>query len=89
MGENRNYAIKKIYYIEFIFKNGSIKCYLLSLRTLLRKSKKENTEYYKYSLKHLKKWKEKYINFTIKKLPNGGILDKWILKIRYYSTHIS
>lgn len=67
MGENRNYAIKKIYYIEFILKNGSIKRYLLSLRTLLRKSKKENTEYYKYSLKHLKKMERKVYKFYNKK----------------------
>lgn len=67
IGKNRNYAIKKLYYIEFIFKTGSIKCYLLSLRTLLRKRQKEDTKYYKYSLKHLKKMERKVYKFYNKK----------------------
>ncbi|WP_373584885.1 DUF226 domain-containing protein [Borreliella afzelii] len=62
---NKTYAIKKLYYIEFAFKKGSIKAYVQSLRTLLRKNK-ENTEYYQFNLSHLKKMEKKYMNFIIK-----------------------
>uniref|UniRef100_UPI003B228232 DUF226 domain-containing protein n=1 Tax=Borreliella yangtzensis TaxID=683292 RepID=UPI003B228232 len=64
---NKTYAIKKLYYIEFAFKNGSIKAYVQSLRTLLRKDK-ENTEYYQFNLSHLKKMEKKYMNFIRKNL---------------------
>ncbi|WP_418905344.1 DUF226 domain-containing protein (plasmid) [Borreliella turdi] len=49
---NKTYVIKKLYYIEFAFKNGSIKAYVKSLITLLRKNK-ENTEYYQPSIINL------------------------------------
>ncbi|ACN53431.1 conserved hypothetical protein (plasmid) [Borreliella spielmanii A14S] len=77
---NKIYAIKKLYYIEFRFKKGSIKSYILSLRTLLRKKEKEATEYYQFTLNHLEKMESKVYRFYNKKLPDGGILKKWILK---------
>ncbi|WP_187983391.1 DUF226 domain-containing protein [Borreliella bavariensis] len=77
---NKIYAIKKLYHIEFKFKKGSIKSYILSLRTLLRKKEKEATEYYRFTLNHLEKMESKVYRFYNKKLPDGGILKKWILK---------
>ncbi|WP_210372631.1 DUF226 domain-containing protein, partial [Borreliella garinii] len=53
--DNKIYVIKKLYHIEFRFKKGSIKSYILSLRTLLRKKEKETTEYYQFTLNHLEK----------------------------------
>ncbi|APS99305.1 hypothetical protein Bmayo_04630 (plasmid) [Borreliella mayonii] len=76
---NKTYAIKKLYYIEFAFKNGSIKAYVQSLRTLLRKNK-ENTNYYQFNLSHLKKMEKKVYEFYDKKVKDGGIINKWIKK---------
>ncbi|WP_215538838.1 DUF226 domain-containing protein [Borreliella bavariensis] len=76
---NKTYAIKKLYYIEFAFKNGSIKAYVQSLRTLLRKNK-ENTEYYQFNLSHLKKMEKKVYEFYNKKLKDEGVINKWIKK---------
>ncbi|MCD2332632.1 DUF226 domain-containing protein [Borreliella americana] len=76
---NKTYAIKKLYYIEFAFKNGSIKSYVQSLRTLLRKNK-ENTEYYQFNLSHLKKMEKKVYEFYNKKLKYEGVINKWIKK---------
>ncbi|EEH00274.1 conserved hypothetical protein (plasmid) [Borreliella finlandensis] len=70
---NKIYAIKKLYYIEFVFKHGSIKAYVQSLRTLLRKSK-ENTEYYQFNLSHLKKLERKVYEFYNKKLKDEGVI---------------
>ncbi|AZA28536.1 DUF226 domain-containing protein [Borreliella garinii] len=78
--DNKIYAIKKLYHIEFRFKKGSIKSYILSLRTLLRKKEKETTDYYQFTLSHLEKMESKVYKFYNKKLPDGGILKKWILK---------
>ncbi|ACL33735.1 DUF226 domain-containing protein [Borreliella burgdorferi] len=78
--DNKIYAIKKLYYIEFRFKKGSVKSYILSLRTLLRKNEKESTEYYQFTLNHLEKMESKVYKFYNKKSPDGGILKKWILK---------
>ncbi len=72
--DNKIYAIKKLYHIEFRFKKGSIKSYILSLRTLLRKKEKETTEYYQFTLNHLEKMESKVYKFYNKKLPDGGIL---------------
>ncbi|WP_210377573.1 DUF226 domain-containing protein, partial [Borreliella garinii] len=62
--DNKIYVIKKLYHIEFRFKKGSIKSYILSLRTLLRKKEKETTDYYQFTLSHLEKMdiKIKYHN---------------------------
>ncbi|WP_373584866.1 DUF226 domain-containing protein [Borreliella afzelii] len=76
---NKTYAIKKLYYIEFAFKKGSIKAYVQSLRTLLRKNK-ENTEYYQFNLSHLKKMEKKVYEFYNKKLKDEGVINKWIKK---------
>ncbi|WP_215536663.1 DUF226 domain-containing protein [Borreliella bavariensis] len=78
--DNKSYMIQKLYHIEFKFKKGSIKSYILSLRTLLRKKEKETTEYYQFTLNNLEKMENKVYKFYNKKLPNGGILKKWILK---------
>ncbi|WP_419261146.1 DUF226 domain-containing protein [Borreliella afzelii] len=82
---NKTYAIKKLYYIEFAFKKGSIKAYVQSLRTLLRKNK-ENTEYYQFNLSHLKKMEKKVYEFYNKKLKDEGVINKWIKKTNYNYT---
>ncbi|WP_425337147.1 DUF226 domain-containing protein [Borreliella tanukii] len=41
--DNKSYVVEKLYYLEFKFSKGSIRCYIESLRTLLRKKiKREN-----------------------------------------------
>ncbi|AEL70605.1 PFam50 partition protein (plasmid) [Borreliella afzelii PKo] len=78
--DNKSYVIKKLYYLEFKFSKGSIKCYVQSLRTLLRKKDKENTEYYKFNLEHIKKMENTVYKFYSKKLKDTGVIYKWIEK---------
>lgn len=78
--DNKSYVIKKLYYLEFKFSKGSIKCYIQSLRTLLRKKDKENTEYYKFNLEHIKKMENTVYKFYSKKLKDTGVIYKWIEK---------
>ncbi|WP_215536340.1 DUF226 domain-containing protein [Borreliella bavariensis] len=76
---NKRYAINKSYYIEYKFKKGSIKCYVQSLWTLLRKEKKD-TEYYRFTLEHIKKMERMVYGFYNKKVKEEGIINKWIQK---------
>ncbi|WP_418456581.1 DUF226 domain-containing protein [Borreliella lusitaniae] len=76
---NKRYAINKLYYIEYRFKKGSIKCYVQSLWTLLRKEKKD-TEYYRFTLEHIKKMERMVYGFYNKKIKEEGIINKWIQK---------
>lgn len=78
--DNKSYVIKKLYYLEFKFSKGSIKCYIQSLRTLLRKKDKENTKYYKFNLEHIKKMENTVYKFYSKKLKDTGVIYKWIEK---------
>lgn len=78
--DNKSYVIKKLYYLEFKFSKGSIKCYVQSLRTLLRKKDKENTKYYKFNLEHIKKMENTVYKFYSKKLKDTGVIYKWIEK---------
>ncbi|MCD2383383.1 DUF226 domain-containing protein [Borreliella burgdorferi] len=77
---NKSYVIKKLYYLEFKFSKGSIKCYVQSLRTLLRKKDKESTKYYKFNLEHIKRMENTVYKFYSKKLKNKGVIYKWIEK---------
>ncbi|WP_418885675.1 DUF226 domain-containing protein [Borreliella tanukii] len=76
---NKRYAVNKSYYIEYKFKKGSIKCYVQSLWTLLRKEKKD-TEYYQFTLEHIKKMERMVYKFYNKKIKEEGIINKWIQK---------
>ncbi|WP_424632667.1 DUF226 domain-containing protein [Borreliella lusitaniae] len=78
--DNKSYVIKKLYYLEFKFSKGSIKCYIQSLRTLLRKRDKESTKYYRFNLEHIKKMENTVYKFYNKKLKDKGIIYKWIEK---------
>ncbi|SCW43101.1 protein of unknown function DUF226 [Borreliella japonica] len=78
--DNKSYVIEKLYYLEFKFSKGSIKCYVESLRTLLRKKDKENTKYYCFNLEHIKKMETTVYKFYNKKLKGEGVIYKWIEK---------
>ncbi|WP_420025542.1 DUF226 domain-containing protein [Borreliella valaisiana] len=78
--DNKSYVIKKLYYLEFKFSKGSIRCYIQSLRTLLRKKDKENTKYYKFNLEHIKKMENTVYKFYSKKPKDSGVIYKWIEK---------
>ncbi|APS99316.1 hypothetical protein Bmayo_04695 (plasmid) [Borreliella mayonii] len=78
--DNKSYVIKKLYYLEFKFSKGSIKCYIQSLRTLLRKKDKESTKYYRFNLEHIKRMENTVYKFYSKKLKNTGVIYKWIEK---------
>ncbi|AAF07710.1 hypothetical protein B1U23_06410 (plasmid) [Borreliella burgdorferi] len=76
---NIKYVVKKAYYIEYVFKKGSIKCYVQSLWTLLRKEKKQ-TKYYKFTLENIKNMEKTVYEFYNKKIKEEGIINKWIEK---------
>ncbi|ACN53133.1 DUF226 domain-containing protein (plasmid) [Borreliella spielmanii] len=76
--DNKSYVIDKLHYLEFTFSKGSIKCYIESLRTLLRKKDKENTKYYSFNLEHIKKMETTVYKFYNKKLKDKGVIYKWI-----------
>ncbi|WP_215536644.1 DUF226 domain-containing protein [Borreliella bavariensis] len=78
--ENNSYVINKFYYLEFSFNVGAIKCYVESLRTLLRKKDKGNTKYYSFNLEHIKKMENTVYKFYNKKLKDKGVIQKWIEK---------
>ncbi|WP_418905319.1 DUF226 domain-containing protein (plasmid) [Borreliella turdi] len=78
--DNKSYVIKKLYYLEFKFSKGSIRCYVQSLRTLLRKKDKESTNYYIFNLDHIKKMENTVYKFYSKKLEDIGVIYKWIEK---------
>ncbi|MCD2330959.1 DUF226 domain-containing protein [Borreliella burgdorferi] len=78
--DNKSYVIKKLYYLEFKFSKGSVKCYIQSLRTLLRKKEKGNTKYYRFNLEHIKRMENTVYKFYSKKLKDTGGIYKWIEK---------
>ncbi|WP_024653613.1 DUF226 domain-containing protein [Borrelia persica] len=71
--------IYKVYYIEFRFKKGSIFCYIRAIYALTKKEKfKKN---YVYSLlERIIKLENEVYKFYNKKLPKGGIINRWIEK---------
>ncbi|MBB6043612.1 DUF226 domain-containing protein (plasmid) [Borreliella yangtzensis] len=73
----KSYTFSKAYYIEFRFKKGSISCYIKGISRLIKKEKSE-TKYNQSLLKLISKLEREVYNFYNKKLPNGGIIKKWI-----------
>ncbi|AHH11464.1 DUF226 domain-containing protein (plasmid) [Borrelia coriaceae] len=69
----------KIYYIEFRFKKGSVFCYLIGIAYLLRKEK-ANKKYYNSLVETFLRLEEQVYDFYNKKLPDGGLINKWIRK---------
>ncbi|ACH94121.1 DUF226 domain-containing protein [Borrelia duttonii] len=72
-------TFSKVYYIEFRFKKGSIFCYLKGISYLVRKDKID-TQYCKTFITILETLEKQVYEFYNKKLPNGGIIRKWIEK---------
>ncbi|UPA17133.1 DUF226 domain-containing protein (plasmid) [Borrelia coriaceae] len=72
-------TFSKAYYIEFRFKKGSVFCYLLGISYLLRREK-SHKKYYDSLVKTLLNLENQIYNFYDKKLPDGGIITKWIEK---------
>ncbi|UPA13776.1 DUF226 domain-containing protein [Borrelia turicatae] len=72
-------TFSKVYYIEFRFKKGSVFCYLRGISYLLRKDKTD-TKYYKSLIEKLTNLEQLVYEFYGKKLPEGGLINKWIEK---------
>ncbi|AHH14679.1 DUF226 domain-containing protein [Borrelia hermsii] len=72
-------TFSKVYYIEFRFQKGSVFCYIKGISYLLRKEKID-TKYYKSLIEKLVNLEEQVYEFYNKKLPDGGLITKWIKK---------
>ncbi|AHH12022.1 Putative cytosolic protein, partial (plasmid) [Borrelia coriaceae ATCC 43381] len=70
-------TFSKVYYIEFRFKKGSVFCYIGEISYLLRKEK-SNKKYYKSLVERILCLERQVYEFYNKKLPDGGIITKWI-----------
>ncbi|AHH07573.1 putative cytosolic protein [Borrelia duttonii CR2A] len=72
-------TFSRIHYIEFRFKKGSVFCYLRGFSYLVRKDKADS-KYTKTYIAILETLEKQVHEFYNKKLPNGGIIKKWISK---------
>ncbi|WP_330730426.1 DUF226 domain-containing protein [Borrelia turicatae] len=72
-------TFSKVYYIEFRFKKGSIFCYIRKISYLLKKEK-TNTNYFKTLFEIIQRLEREVYEFYGKKLPEGGLIEKWIQK---------
>ncbi|AJA90682.1 partition protein (plasmid) [Borreliella chilensis] len=78
-GIKKTIRLKKIFYVEFKFKKGSVFCYLRSLY-ILTKNKNKNKIFYKSLLERTLKIEDEIHKFYGKKYEsNKGILN-WIIK---------
>ncbi|ANF34511.1 hypothetical protein A7978_05905 (plasmid) [Borrelia turicatae] len=78
-GVMKTSTFSKVYYLEFRFKKGSVCCYLKGISRLLRKEKFD-TKYYQSLIHIIKKLEREVYEFYGKKLPEGGLIEKWIQK---------
>ncbi|AYE37063.1 hypothetical protein DB313_06050 (plasmid) [Borrelia turcica IST7] len=78
-GIAKSYNFSKIYYIEFRFKKGSVFCFIRSL-FYLDKKEKIGKKYCQSLLERLLGLERQIYSFYNKKLPEGGIITKWINK---------
>ncbi|ABF82175.1 DUF226 domain-containing protein [Borrelia hermsii] len=78
-GAIKTYGFSKAYYIEFRFKKGSVFCYIQGIYYLLKKEKLE-TKYCKKLIEIVMKLEKEIYEFYNKKLPDGGIITRWIEK---------
>ncbi|AOW96275.1 DUF226 domain-containing protein [Borrelia miyamotoi] len=78
-GTTKTYGFSKAYYIEFRFKMGSVFCYIQGIYYLLKKEKFQ-TKYCKKLIEIIMKLEKEIYEFYDKKLPDGGIVIKWIEK---------
>ncbi|QFP42573.1 DUF226 domain-containing protein (plasmid) [Borrelia miyamotoi] len=72
-------TFSKVYYIEFRFKKGSVFCYVVGISYLLRKEK-SHKKYYNSLIQTLSNLEKQVYEFYNIKLPDGGIITKWIEK---------
>ncbi|QFP42597.1 DUF226 domain-containing protein (plasmid) [Borrelia miyamotoi] len=72
-------TFSKVYYIEFRFKKGSVFCYIVGISYLLRQDK-INAKYCKTLIMILTNLEKQVYEFYGKKLPDGGIITKWMEK---------
>ncbi|AHH04067.1 Putative cytosolic protein (plasmid) [Borrelia nietonii YOR] len=77
--KRETYTLRKCEYIEFRFKKGGVFCYLSGLHNLLKKDK-VGSSYYQTLLSILLELERELYAFYGKKLPEGGIIPKWIQK---------
>ncbi|UPA15678.1 DUF226 domain-containing protein [Borrelia turicatae] len=78
-GVIKKHTFSKVYYIEFKFKKGSVRCYIKGISRLLKKDKID-TKYYSSLITTLLTLEKEVYEFYNKKLPEGGIITKWIEK---------
>ncbi|AHH11537.1 DUF226 domain-containing protein (plasmid) [Borrelia coriaceae] len=78
-GIMKSSTFSKVYYIEFRFKKGSVYCYIKGISRLIRKGKTQ-TQYSQFLLGLIIKLEKEVYEFYNKKLPDGGIITKWIEK---------
>ncbi|UPA18413.1 DUF226 domain-containing protein [Borrelia puertoricensis] len=78
-GTVKAYSFSKAYYMEFRFKKGSIFCYIQGIYYLL-KSEKLKTTYCKKLTDIIGNLEKEVYEFYGKKLPEGGLITKWIEK---------
>lgn len=78
-GVSKTYTFSKVYYIEFRFKNGSVFCYIKGIYRLIRKERLQTT-YNNLLLSRMLNLEKEVYEFYNKKLPEGGIITKWIEK---------
>ncbi|UPA19334.1 DUF226 domain-containing protein [Borrelia puertoricensis] len=78
-GITKTYTFSKVHYIEFRFKKGSVFCYVKGIYYFFRKEK-SNTKYCKTLLAIIQRLERQVYEFYNKKLPDGGVITKWIKK---------
>ncbi|UPA13905.1 DUF226 domain-containing protein [Borrelia turicatae] len=78
-GITKSVAFSKVYYMEFRFKKGSVFCYLSALAYLFRNDRLK-TKYCQTLIDMTKRLESQIYEFYGKKLPEGGLIEKWIRK---------
>ncbi|AHH04495.1 Putative cytosolic protein (plasmid) [Borrelia nietonii YOR] len=78
-GVIKSYTFSRAYYIEFRFKKGSVCCYIKGMSRLIKKEKLK-TQYSQFLLELIINLERQVYEFYNKKLPDGGIITKWIEK---------
>ncbi|QFP42551.1 DUF226 domain-containing protein (plasmid) [Borrelia miyamotoi] len=72
-------TFSKVCYIEFRFKKGSVFCYIVGISYLIKKEK-TNTKYCITLFEIIVRLEKQIYEFYNKKLPEGGLITKWIEK---------
>ncbi|AHH07609.1 Putative cytosolic protein (plasmid) [Borrelia crocidurae DOU] len=78
-GISKAHSFSKAYYIEFRFKKGSVFCYIKGISRLVKKDKID-TKYCQILIDILTTLEKEVYEYYDKKLPEGGLIEKWIKK---------